>query len=182
MTAIANPFLSIAEIDAWGVIGLGNTYFPGIVVDVDGATRPYEWAVQRGLGLSGAATIYRAEQLAEGIKVVCHLTNAIHWREWEAFHAFTKPKKGTRPTAFPITHPAFAAADIAKVVFKERPSPKHAGKRLWIVEYPLLEYRKPIVVPTGPADPAKEDGPPKPKDWLDEALQGLLKKIEDVSQ
>lgn len=182
MTTIANPFLSIGESDAWGLIALGTTQFPGVIVDVDGVDRPYEWAVQRGLGLSGAATIYRAEQLAEGIKVTCHLLNAIHWQQWQAFHDYTKPKKGTRPTAFPIGHPAFFAADIAKVVFKARPSPKHIGKRIWSVEYPLLEYAKPIKVPTGPADPAKIDGPPKPKDQLDEALSGLLKKIEDVSK
>ncbi len=178
MSTIANPFTSLEEIKAWGRVGLSNTQFPGIVVAVDGVDRPIEWVAQNGIGLTGAALIFKGTKLVEGSTITCELTNAIEFNEAIAFNEFITTPPGTRPRAHPIVHPAFASAKVAKVVFSLIPSPKYAGKRKWIVTYGIKEYKKQVIVPIGPADPAKVDGPPKPKDAAETALAGMLATVQ----
>lgn len=177
MSTTANPFASIAESEAWGRIGLSNTQFPGIVVAIDGVERPVEWVAQDGIGLTGAELIFKGKKLVEGSTITCDIVGAAAYREAEAFNEFIYTPPGVRPKAHPIIHPAFAFIKVAKVVFASEPSPRYVGKRRWQITYKITEYKKQVVVPVGPADPAKIDGPPKPKDAAEEALAGLLTKV-----
>lgn len=182
MTTVANPFLTQAESNAWGIVLVdGKVPFPGVVVSVNGLIRPIDWQVQNAIGVTGAALIYKGKKLVEGITIVCELTNAIHWQQWETHYAYIAVPDGARPKVVTLGHPAFTK--LAKQVFKSYPeAPEYAGKRKWIATYTLNEYKKPVKVPTGPPDPAKIDGPPKPKDAAEQALAGLLNKIENFTK
>lgn len=164
--------------DEWGTVKLAGVPIPGIVVSVDGVKRPYEWAVQRALGQSGAVTIYRGENVADKIVIVSVLPDDETFSAAEDFNKYITPKKGQRPAAFDIEHPAFAYVGILKVSLQVRPAPKDEGKGKWTMTYELLEYRKPVPVPVGPADPAKIDGPPKPKDAIEQAIVDIVAQIE----
>lgn len=181
MTAIANPFLSLAESAAWGVISVDDSIpFPGVIVSVNGCVRPIDWQVQQGIGITGAAVIFKGKKLVEGIKIVCDLTQATHWQAWQKHYDYIKVPDATRPRIVRIGHPAFT--NLPKMVFESYPeAPQYAGKRKWTVEYSLKEYKKPIKVQTGPPDPAKLDGPPKPKDAAEAALASILQKIEKAT-
>ena len=178
MTAIADPFGTESELEAWGRIPLGDTQFPGIVTDVDGVDRPIDWVAQNGIGITGAALVYKGKKLVEGIKVTCDLVGSDDYQAHLRFNDYIHTPDGQKPKAHTIGHPAFATVRVAKVVFAVIPSAKYAGKRRWRVVYELKEYKKPVPAPTGQADPAKVDGPPKPKDQLEAGFDALLKQIE----
>lgn len=179
---VLSPFATVEGMTAWGQILTDDKVpFPGIVVSVSGAKRPIEWLVQNGIGLTGASLVYKGKKLVEGMTIVCELLNETHWREWETHYAYIKVADGTIPKKHTIKHPAFS--NLRQQVFSEYPeSPEYAGKRKWTVTYVLKEYRKPVPVPTGQPDPAKVDGPPKPKDALESALNGILQKVNDANK
>ena len=177
MTAIANPFLTLSESNAWGIITLDDKIqFPGIVVSVDGVMRPIEWQEQKGIGITGAALVYSGKKLVGPTKILCEIVNASQWQDWQKHYDYIKVQDGARPKTFKVGHPSFA--NLPKQVFSSYPeAPSFVGKRKWVAAYELKEYKKPVKAPTGPADPAKVDGPPKPADAAEAALAALVAKV-----
>lgn len=182
MSGVLNPFRSQIESDAWGAASLdnGDILFPGVVISLKCPARKLEWVAQNGIGLTGAALVFKGKKLIEGIEIVCSITTVEHWTQWERHHAYIQTPIGQKPKAHTVNHPALA--ELKRQVFTEYPeSPDYVGKRGWVARYLLSEYRKQIPVPVGTADPAKIDGPPKPQDKLDEALLGILNKINKAT-
>lgn len=182
MAVVLNPFRTQTESDAWGLVSLdnGDVLFPGIIVIVKCPARKIEWAAQNGIGLTGAALVFKGRKLIEGIEIVCSIVTGQHWDQWQRHYDYIYTPELTRPKAHSLNHPAFA--NLKRQVFTEYPeAPEYVGKRQWVAGYRLSEYRKQVIVPVGVADPAKVDGPPKPQDKLDEALAGLLTKINKAT-
>lgn len=173
--SILSPY---EDLSAWNVVKVGGTPLPGVLISINGIKRVYEWVIQKGLGLAGAATIFRGSLLTDDITIVCKLTDKDEFKACHSFDGAITPKKGQKPTAFDIQNAAFQWVQINKVAFKERPAPAYSGAGGWQVEYKLIEYAKAIKIAVGPADPAKVDGPPKPKDAAEAAIQDILKQIE----
>lgn len=181
MSAV-NPYLGPKQRERWGVIVVdGKTQFPGHVISLSDIERPIEWVTQYSLGTTGAGKIFKGRKLVEGCKIACSLPNKDAYDAAVTFYkTYVKTPKGVRGKAHTIDHPAFASIEMTKFVFTKEPATMPLTNGSWIVTYTIDEYEKVEVAPLGPADPAKLDDPPKPKDQLDKALDAALKVMNSA--
>lgn len=174
MSRIPNPY-DFPEV--WGTFKLSGRDI-GIVVSVDGAVRPYEWAVQKGLGTSGAATLYRGEKLAEKIKVVVSAPDRKTFDDLTEIRDYIAAPEGKKPPNFDVENGFLNWNKIKKASIDEIGQPTPGTSNNWHCEFTFIEYKKQKQVPTGPADPAKPGDPPKPKDEAENKMKDLLDQID----
>lgn len=173
-----NPFDSP---DLWGAVLLSGRALPGIILSVDGAIRPYEWQISKGIGSTGATSTFRGEGLAESIKIVLAAHKRSDFADLASMRKYIAPRKGVRPPSFAVKNPIINFNEINKVSIKEIGQPKYAGKGCyWTLELEFLEYRPPVPITPGPAEPAKIPNDPQPKDAAEATMQALLKQIAAV--
>jgi hypothetical protein len=177
---IASPFTAPEK---WGTITVGGIAIPGHLVSVDGLSRPYEWAVQMGLGLGGAATLFRTSKLIESAKVVIAVPDEDSWQALLTFMPILIPgwpnNVKVKPPAFAVEHPMFAWVGLKQAALKSFDAPKDiSGKFNYVQGLEFIEYSKAIQIKTGPPEPAKLNGPPKPKDFLDQVLANALAEFK----
>lgn len=161
----------------WGKLRVGGLLVPGIVTKIEGPALIWEWAVQSGLGIGGKSTVYKSPGLVEEIKVTSALYGQPAFAAWvDTLIPTLSPKPGLKPRAFGADHPALRHAKIPKVVVRKIVIPVSMGKQAWMGELILMAYQPTIPIKVGKPDPAKVDGPPKPADFLEKALQDALKQ------
>lgn len=140
----------------WGIVTIGGLQLPGVVVSVDGAERPDEWMVQKGISVSGAVVVWRGTLLAEGIEIVLQLLDAADFDKYYEVRDVLRPKIGRKPPAHTLVNPSINFSGITRITTRNVFVPKHVhADNSWIGKVALLEYRPPRPVVAGTVEPPK---------------------------
>ena len=176
-----NPF---DDQPAYGKMALGQFMMPGIIVEIEGADRSYQWDKQKAVGKGGASSVYKGEELAESIKVKCALVNAAHFAELAALRQGIIPPKGQKPSAYDVVNALLNDNGIKSVALKKLGQPKYEANGLWSVTFEFTEYSPPKPTKTGPAAGSKSASTTwvqaPVQDETDRKIDGLLKKAKEA--
>ena len=168
---------------AWGRVDIGGSTLPGILTDIVVPPRGWEWAVQQGYGQT-KVTIYKSTGILEAITFTHFLELDTAADDWDTLTNTFLPTlipgwpnayQG-RPKSFSVTHPAIQFLGGRRVHLTKMfaPVPPQGEK---IPQYYTLEFQEDVPqkrIPVGPAEPAKINGPPSPKDAFEkQLLEGL---------
>lgn len=183
--SIANP---LKNPDAYGYVTVGGSRMPGILTAIGVPERAYEFAVQNGYGQT-QVTIYRAIKLIDGIELVHFLRSPKTPDEKDDFEIlrddfmpFLIPGWPNniikKPRAFPLVHPELQWVGLkrAHLVGFEAPKPMTPGDPSRWYKLRFQEDLPQKIIPVGPPEPAKINGPPAPKDAIEASF---LKAVED---
>lgn len=177
--------------NAVGFVTVGGSRLPGVLTSLTVPARVYEFAVQNGYGQS-KVTIYKALGLLESIKLVHFLRPSANGArdDFEILQDFMKflipgwPNNLIgRPKAYPIVHPALQWLGAKRVhltsfSWPEQMAPGDPSR--WY-ELTFQEDQPQKIIPAGPPEPAKINGPPKPQDVNDLTNLQLLATFKGVS-
>lgn len=148
-----NPFL---DRKPWGKVTIGNLELPGIVESIDGAERPEVWAIQMGISVSGAVTVWRGTSLAEEIKILLKLHNAAAFDAYYDVRDKLRPKIGKKPPAHNIVNAAINFSGITQIACRNVGAPKWVAQGgYWTGLVTLVQYGKPRPVVAGTVEPPK---------------------------
>lgn len=187
MTAIAHPLRDSAD---WGRVLIGGSVLPGKLTEIVVPARVFNWAAQKGYGLSNI-TVFQNVDVLSGITFTHFLdlktTGADDWTLLETFLKTLLPKWPTniqvKPKSLPVIHPAIQflggnRVHLAKFYAPEPPS----GEK--IPQYYKIEFQEDIPdarPKTGPSEPAQLNGVPSPKDQADLANLTALAAFKGIS-
>lgn len=162
----------------FGKMFLNDTPFPGTVTDVSGFEKPIEWASQKAIDSSGATTIFRGVNLAEGIEVTCALKGEPDRAASIAFNKLLHPNALLKPPAFNLKWAGQLWVPVKRVTSKAIVCPKVSAKNLGIIVYKFTEHNPARRAPAGKPEPAQLESAPKPKDEAEAIIAGLLDEIQ----
>lgn len=171
-----NPYRSASE---WGTIKIGGKAVPGVVIDVDGHSKPQVWAVQMGIAVSNAVSVWRGMKLAETITIKTNLFDEASIDAYYEMQELLLPKLGKKPPSLPIVNAAINFAKIARVSCRDVLAPKAISGGSWQGEIQLIEYNALKPAPIGPADPPKAK---TENDLLADELARAIAEAKRVSQ
>ncbi len=151
------------DAEDWGKLSLivsGQIYdVPGIIERIEGCDRVQVWVVQKGINASFAFTIWRGAQLCESVKLTFRFVDAAERDAYIQMGQNLSPVWGQqKPISSMPVNAAFAAAGVTRVGIRSwglAPSP--APGLSWTTTMDLIEYRKAVPAPVGPADPPKKE-------------------------
>jgi hypothetical protein len=146
---------------AYGRMLVGPNALPGIVLEIDGADRDYDWDVQKPVATGGAAANFKGQKIADGIRVKCGLVTAGDFLDLAKVRAALRPAKGQKPSAFDVTNAILNNQGIKSVTVKKIGQEKwegEGGKGLWTVELVFLEYDPPKATAVGAVAGSKSAG------------------------
>lgn len=148
-----NPF---RDPGPWGIVTIGGLTLPGVVQSIDGAVRPEEWMIQKGISVSGAVTVWRGTQLAETIKIVVQLLDAKDFDGWYDVRDVLRPKIGRKPPALTIVNPSINFGGITRIACRYVADPKFVkADNSWTGELAMVEFRPPRPIAAGTVEPPK---------------------------
>ena len=163
--------------ELWGEIELvGYGPLPGHLVGLKGLVRAHEWVYQKGLGTSGASSIWRGKKIIEDIGILLELPASVDFVGLGLLISAVAPPPGKKPATFGIRHPMFALVGVSRISLKSYGIEPSAGNS-WQLAFGVTEYSPSIVAKVGPADPAKLPGEPQPKDAIDRTIAALQAQI-----
>jgi hypothetical protein len=163
--------------EAWGNIVLaGYGPLPGYLVGLKGLVRKHEWVYQKGVGTSGASSIWRGEMIVEEIGIILELPDSASLAACGLLLAAIVPPKGKKPPTFGVSHPMFAVAGVQRISLKSYGIEPSANRSLQLA-LGVGEYKPTVKAAVGPADPAQLPGAPKPKDAIDKTIDALAATI-----
>lgn len=139
----------------WGKVTIGGVLIPGIVTGIEGHEKIEEWAVQKGIEVSHAVTVWRGTKLAEAIKITTNLHNAAEFAKYYLVRGALRPKLGKKPPSLGIVNAAINFSGITRVSCVNVGPPKPAAGLSWQAEITVIEFNPPRPVKVGPADPPK---------------------------
>lgn len=139
----------------WGTVTIGGVKIPGVILSISGHVKIEEWAVQKGISVSNAVTVWRGTQLAEGIKIVTNLHDEESFDAWTDVRDVLAPKLGSKPPSLQVVNAAINWAGISRVSRKYVMPADPAPGLSWTGELLVIEFRQPKQVKVGPADPPK---------------------------
>ncbi len=161
----------------WGqIIFTGFGPLPGNLIGLKGLKREHEWVYQKGVGTSGASSIWRGEKIIEDIGVILAAPYKKDFDGLSLFIPFFVPAKGKRPITVGVKHPMFELVRVERVSLKSY-GIEPGDNNNWLFGLGLTEYKPTIKAAVGPADPAKLPGDPKPKDATDKMIASLQADI-----
>jgi hypothetical protein len=178
--SIAHP---LRDSGPWGRVEVGGSVLPGVLTDIAVPPRVWEWAVQQGYGQT-KVTIYKATGLLEAISFTHFLKLDTRADDWDLLTSTFLPTLipgwpnayTGKPRSFPVVHPAIQFLGGKRVhlakLFAPVPPP---GEK--IPQFYTLEFQEDVPqkrIPVGPAEPAKINGPPAPKDAFEATLLNAL--------
>lgn len=182
-----NPY----DDEGWGTVTLAGTIgFPGIVTDISGADREWEWDVKKGAKKQGSTATHKGQKANESIKITVSCPRRSDFDELFAFRDAVCPTEGEKPATFNIVNQVVNFNRINRVSIKKFGQPKfEKGKGGWTCEFEFIENSPSKDTKTGPQDPAKPDGggkggkddgkaPAAPKDAADKEIDELVKKAQ----
>lgn len=162
--------------EPWGQILLAGIPMPGFLVGLKGLERAHEWVYQKGVGTSGASSIWRGEKIIEEIGIVLELPDDASFAAFGVFLGIFVPAKGKKPATFIVAHPMFAIAGVQRISLKSYGVAPAAGRSFQGI-LGVTEYKPTVKAAVGPADPAKLPGAAQPKDWIDKQTVELQTAI-----
>lgn len=176
-----NPFDNQA---AFGTMKLGPNAVPGIILEIDGADREYEWDVQKPVATGGASNNYKGQKVADSIKVKCALVTASHFVALERFRTAVKPAKGKKPSAFDVVNAILTNNGIKSVTIKKIGQERYEGNGLWTFTLELLEHDPAKATATGAVAGSKSSGAagaaPGSPGYVESAQSKADKEIEEL--
>lgn len=184
--SIANPYTNP---EAFGAVYVGGSRMPGILTTVTLPARQWEFNVQSGIGQT-KSTIYKSLGLLETIELVHYIEpNRNGARgDYEVLRDEFLPllipgwpnKLNVRPKAFPLTHPWLQWLGLrrAHLTAIHAPEMMAVGDPSYTYKMVFQEDAPKLVIPTGPPEPAKINGPPAPKDALEAAVASALAQFK----
>jgi hypothetical protein len=181
---IAHPLREASE---WGRVLVGGSIFPGILTEMIVPPRVWEWVIQNGYGQS-KVTIFRSTGVLEKISFTHFLdlktTGADDWQILTTQFVPTlipgwPTKYARKPRSMQLEHPAiqFLGGKRAHMVELHAPAPPSGEKIPQLYTIVWGEDVPQTRINPGPAEPAKTNGPPKPKDANDLALYSILASV-----
>lgn len=162
-------------------IRLRGKWSPGLAV-VAGASEPRNWEEVKGYGISGASLRYTGDSLAK-FTVEIRLWEPSHFEAWATWKDLVaKPRRGVRPKAMRIEHPALSDLGISDVVVEDRTQLTQVENGVWSTTISFKQYRKPLpmllkpngAIPTDPLNPTAKDS----ADLEIERLRGAVKDLQ----
>lgn len=166
--------------DEWGRVYLSNWLVPAILVAVNGAKLEDEWAVQRGIGTTGAVTIWRGTKPVEGLVLTFDAPDEERFDSLYDLYGRLEPKPGKRPPTLSIRNPIINFIKVDRVCRKSWEGPRSTSGLGWQVDLGLIQYKPPIIIPAGPADPAKLPAEPTPVDAAEAAIKSLQAQVASL--
>lgn len=177
MTAVNDPYTYPTH---WAQIELvGYGLLPGYLVGLKGLKREHEWVYQKGVGTSGASSIWRGAKIIEDIAILLEAPHAADFVGLDALVRLVVPAKGKKPATFAVRHPMFSLVGVDRISLKSYGIEPSAGNS-WQFALGVTEYKPSIVAKVGPADPAKLPGGAKPKDPIDVAIAAAQARIASL--
>ena len=171
---IPSPYLNP---ELWGQIKLtGYGFLPGYLTGVKGLIRAHEWVYQKGLGTSGASSIWRGRKIIEDIGIEIALPYDVDFVGLGLLLTAVAPPPNKEPPTFGVEHPMFALVGVTRIALKSYGVEPSEGNG-WKLVFGVTEYAPTIIAKVGPADPAKLPGDPKPKDAIDQTIADLQATI-----
>ena len=180
--SVPNPYLFPAE---WGRVLVGGSVLPGVLTSITVGSRKYVFTKQKGYGLT-EVTIYSTTEAIDGIAV----EHFIRPNVGDALGDFEELRDKFMPTlikgwpnqlagkplAFPFDHPMAQWVGLKRAHLTEVSPPytKIENDPSYWYRLVFQEDIKQTILKPGPAEPAKINGPPTPKDAFEATLlQGL---------
>ncbi len=138
----------------WGKVIIGGLELPGVVRSVDGAERPEVWAVQMGVSVSGAVTVWRGTSLAEEIKILLALQNDSAFDRYYDVRDTLRPKIGKKPPAHAIVNAGINFSGITRVSCRNVGMPKWSEQGgYWTGLVTVIQFMPPRPVVAGTVEP-----------------------------
>ena len=169
---------------AYGTFIVGKTKLPGIVVDIKGADREWEWQVQKAQGTSGATAKRKGRKVQEAIVVTCELVEATDWDDLEKARAELESKDDKDPEALDVQNAVLNNNRIKSLQVKKIGQEvwDRSGGR-WTVEFTFIEYDPSKKSATGAAKGSKST-----QKWVEAGAQSeadseidkLVKKAKEA--
>jgi len=147
-----NPFTHQA---AYGKMTVGSVRLPGVITEITGADRKWNYDKQKAVGTGGASLVYKGEEIADSIKVKCSLSTVADFNALANARKTLSTPKGQKPTAFDVKNALLNNQGIKSVMLKMIGQETYAGAGLWTVEWELSEYNPPAPTATGAATSSK---------------------------
>jgi hypothetical protein len=170
-----NPYVDPTP---WGKVIIDTQTIPGIVTTVNGARRPEEWSVQRGIAVAGAVTVWRGTKIAEAIKIVTILFDRADVQQHYVVKRLLSPKIGKKPPARNVINPHINFAGIIRIARVDVGGPEWIAKEgAWSAEYILIQFAPPRPVPAGTVEPPKPTAEDPANVAAAAELSGLLDRV-----
>lgn len=128
---------------------IGGRKVPGTLKDLRGLKTADEWLVQKGIGATGASTIWRGRPPIQGIEIELSLNgpdDASTRATFDAYYdfiKFLKPAADVKPPAYNVTSTPFKSVYVRQLVYAGHTAP------LLTVDKPMAsviivnEFKKP---------------------------------------
>lgn len=165
----------------FGTMTIQDVLIDCTLIEVDGATKPEDWNVQKGTGTKGATASWKGTKPAESLKLKFKTD-----RRAESFQAMTdmlllvRPKLGDKPPSLNIENGIINWGGIGVIALKVPAFPKYDAKTdSWEFEWEFFENDPSKEAKTGPADPAKPDAkdPPTAQSAADKEIAELTRTV-----
>lgn len=173
----ANPYFDPGP---FGQILIADVVVAATLTEVDGATSPEDWSVQKGTGTSGATASWKGTKLAEALKL------KFRAHDGDAFQAMTdllllvRPKKGQKPPTVNIENAIVNWGGIGKGAIKTPPEPKWDAKDgAWDFTWEFQEIGPSTGANTGAAGAPAPDpkDPPTAQSAADKEIAKLSAQV-----
>lgn len=128
---------------------IGGRKVPGTLKDIRGLKTADEWLVQKGIGATGAATIWRGRPPIQGIEIELSLNGAdddstrATFDAYYAFVKYLKPSPDVRPPAYNVTSTPFKSVFVRQVVYGAHTAPLLTVDKPMVSVITVNEFRKP---------------------------------------
>jgi hypothetical protein len=163
------------DVNAWDPITQPQDYAkiagamtPG-VCEIIGAGDPRAWDKRKGMGISGAFSVFTGQDLAQ-FTVRLTLYTVEDWAAWHKFRPIIAkvPRrrigKGKDSGVLSIQHPITQEVGISSIVIENLGAPEQVDHGVWAIDIKVMEWRQPkvaLAAPEGaadqPVDPIEED-------------------------
>lgn len=170
-----NPYVDPAP---WYTLTIGGLAVPGTIVNIDGDRRPENWAVQMGISVSGAVTVWRGTKIAEAIKIDTVLFDRADVAAYYTLRNVLRPKLGRKPPAHALVNAKINFNAITRISVVDISSPSwNKADGSWLGNVILIQYSPPKPVAAGTVEPPKPTAEDPANVAAEQKLSGLLDRI-----
>jgi hypothetical protein len=157
MTGDPNP---IFDPGPFGLVYIQDTLIACTLIEVDGATKPEDWNVQKGTKSKGAVSSWKGTKPAESLKLKFRTdTNPDSFQAMTDMLLIVRPKIGDKPPSVNIQNAVINWGGIGVIALKQPAFPKWDAKsNSFEFEWEFIENDPSKDANVGPADPAKPEG------------------------
>jgi hypothetical protein len=174
-----NPFLDPGP---FGEVRIQDILIECTLTEVDGATKPEDWNLQKGTKSKGSTASWKGTKSAETLKLKFKAHDGPSFQAMTDMLALVRPKLGDKPPSLHIDNAIINWGGIHIIALKQPPSPKHDKSNAWEFEWEFIENDPSKEVATGPADPAKPEAkdPPTAQSAADKEIADLTKQVASL--